>query len=309
MKKLFVLVGLIFANINLYSQSLKTYSGNYDINSYEFNLFNPGLLTGTATYTYYEDKDYNRVRQGSFKYTGTNKMANRVQSITYSVNVIGKYKESKKDGLWQVDIKIVSTSGTLSRTFKGVYLNGVANGKWEINSSVTKNGKMATSKQVLNFAENVIIGPFEYTDGNYKINGSLNKEGHFNGNTLVLDKDDEYRFEFKNGLLIDFVSRHLPSGRIYDRFKAEAKNIETFDKLRTEKDTTVLNNIPYTIEYDQNSGAKFLINRILISKFTKEYTNAGLFDAFPGDLSIDADKKLNWSGFTILTLEATKPNQ
>ena len=71
MKKLTTITHLIlcfvfFLSGNLQAQKVKTYSGNYKLNS-SSSEFYPERYKGNSTYSYYENEDYERIYHGKFK--------------------------------------------------------------------------------------------------------------------------------------------------------------------------------------------------------------------------------------------------
>ena len=91
MKKTQLIISFLFIiALTLNAQTVKTYSGNYDLKCYEANAIPIHLLTGKATYAYYENDDYERIRKGRFSYTG--KVSNNGISVNSTIS--GNYKEN-----------------------------------------------------------------------------------------------------------------------------------------------------------------------------------------------------------------------
>ena len=95
---------LFFITLTLNAQTVKNYSGNYDLKCYESKAIPIHLLTGTATYNYYENDDYERIRKGRFSYTG--KVSNNGVSVNSTIS--GNYKENLKQGTWKTHLKLLT---------------------------------------------------------------------------------------------------------------------------------------------------------------------------------------------------------
>ena len=86
---------LVFSTIILQissGQSLKTYSGDYELDGYLLNEIPFYMLDGEATYQYYENDDYDRIRKGKFTYSGEVSE----NGVSLELNVNGNYKEKIK---------------------------------------------------------------------------------------------------------------------------------------------------------------------------------------------------------------------
>lgn len=314
MKILMTILGALLLSSTCFAQQLKTYNGEYDLRSYEVDVLgiNPGLLNGTATYSYYENEDLKRIRSGKFNYTG--KFSRNGGSVTASIS--GNYSENNKDGKWSVNQSVempevrqpgrVSTpASSVKLNFAGIYKDGLPNGLWTSTLSVTQKGKTITGTHTLNFSKNVIIGNFKETtnDGtDNSISGTLDNNGYFTGKTIVKKDGREYQLTFNNGLLVSSIGRSIQSGNIFENFKISEDELTIFNQLLNEKDSTVIDEIPFKIV----DGNNYEIDKLISNEFINIMKSGSLFDVTPGDLSIDENKKYNWIGFKIRVLEKSE---
>lgn len=309
------ILGALLLSSTCFAQQLKTYNGEYDLRSYEVDVLgiSPDLLNGTATYSYYENEDLQRIRSGKFNYTG--KLSINGGSATASIS--GNYSENNKDGKWSVNqyvevpeirqpgrVSTPATSGKLN--FAGTYKDGLPNGLWTSTLSVTQKGKTITETYTLNFSKNVIIGNFKKTtnDGtDNSISGTLDNNGYFTGKTIVKEEGSEYQLTFNNGLLVSGIGRSIQSGNIFENFKISEDELTIFNQLLNEKDSSIIDEIPFKIVDGRNN---YEIDKLISNKFINTMKSGSLYDVTPGDLSIDENKKYNWIGFKIRVLEKSE---
>ena len=131
MTKLLTIIAAFLISSTCFAQQLKTYSGNYDLNSNYANIFSvpTSLLKGNATYTYFEDENLRRIRSGNFNYNG--KISNNGTSLT--TLIMGSYSNDEKNGNWTVKSSIVTGNGQGgSQNFNGNFKKGYPNGLWSV---------------------------------------------------------------------------------------------------------------------------------------------------------------------------------
>lgn len=314
MKKLMTILGALLFSSICFSQQFKTYNGEYDIGSYEVDVLgiSPGLLNGTATYSYYENEDLQRIRSGKFNYTG--KFSRNGGSVTASIS--GNYSENNKDGKWSVNQsaevpevrqpgRVSTPASSVKLNFAGIYKDGLPNGLWTATVSGTQKGKIITGTYTLNFFKNVIIGGFQQTtnDGtDNSISGTLDNNGYFTGKTIVKKDGLEYQLTFNNGLLVSSIGRSIQSGKILENFKISEDELTIFNQLLNEKDSSIIDEIPFKIV----DGINYEIYKLISNEFINIMKSGSLFNVTPGDLSIDESKKYNWIGFKIRVLEKSE---
>jgi hypothetical protein len=292
-------VVLLFFNQAAFGQQLKTYSGNYDLKSDKVKIFGapPYMLTGSATYSYYDDEDYNRVMKGSFLYNGKFSRNGAIGEV----NISGNYLDGKKHGTWIVKQKATSPQFTINIHYSGDYKHGYPNGVWTTTTNATTKGKKGSVTWTINFESNVVHGQFKEStsDSSSSIIGYLDKNGYYTGKANVVDEKYEYQMEFNNGLLVSSITREVQSGKVTDKFKIDSTELNYFNQLIIEKDTNIIEEIPYKIIETRN----LKIERLLQDPFKNNIRDASLFDVTPGDLSINDQKEYNWIGFKLVTLE------
>ena len=314
MKKLIAILGALLLSSICFAQQLKTFNGEYDLHSYEVDVLgiNPGLLNGTATYSYYENEDLQRIRSGNFNYTG--KLSRNGGSVTASIS--GNYSLNNKDGKWSVNQsfempevrqpgRVSTPASSVKLNFAGIYKDGLPNGLWTSTLSATQKGKAITGTWTLNFSKNVIIGGFQQTtnDGtDNSISGILDNNGYFTGKTIVKKDGREYQLTFNNGLLVSSIGRSIQTGDIFENFKISEDELTIFNQLINEKDSTVIDEIPFKIV----DGNNYEIDKLISNEFINKMKSGSLFNVTPGDLSIDKNEKYNWIGFKIKVLEKSE---
>ena len=279
---------LLFA-ISTYSQVLKTYSGQYNINKTIGQIpFN--LVKGNATYTYYENQDYERILSGNFIYNGSyNNYGNKM-----NINTTGAYKDNLKNGIWQS--KIVITIGKITNNFNVLlnYTKGIPNGLWKWESFVNKISK--GDNAVLTFTNNTIVGKFTIRNINQKVEifGQNNNDGFLTGKIIVnaLDTNEELIMDYEEGFKIKHILRNKSTGVISDKYNATPEEIENFRKIKQltiAGDQISLDKLPFKLEYDYNN----IIYNAVVKTFENTPSNA-----FSGDESFDLENStFKWIGF------------
>jgi hypothetical protein len=303
MKKFITILGAILVSSICFAQQLKTYSGEYDINSNEVDVLTipANYLKGTASYTYFEDENLNRIRSGNFTYNG--KLSRNGSLVTVSIS--GKYDKNKKNDNWNVEQTISGSGVSVVFNFNGTYKEGLPNGLWTSKQTLIQNGKTGGFTISMTFTNNIINGEFKITpvgEATESITGNLDKNGYFTGKTIVKKGGDEYQLTFDNGLLISSIGRNLQSGNVFNNFKINEEQLAIFNQLLVEKDSSIIENIPYRIAV----GYGGLADELVIKQFYKQFKEASLFDLTPGDLSIDEHGKYNWIGFEQRVLEKSE---
>jgi len=226
MKKMKLIICLIFIALQLNGQPVKTYQG----------AFNSRLTTGKATYQYTENDNYERIYCGSFKY---------IADKNY-MNITGGFKNNLKEGLWKFTVTnypvfLAVQNGTAS----GSYKLGKMDGKWSYFSHIL--GTSQEYDQKINskaiFSNGNLIGHFEYNETNKTstsifIKGKFNENGLFDSTWIIKAiTDNGIVFEnirkYKNGVLYFQLFRNVGTGEILLKFD-ESASIENIDKCAKE---------------------------------------------------------------------------
>jgi formylglycine-generating enzyme len=250
-------LALIILVINLaivFSQNTKQFQGNYE--------------NGTATYQYYENENFERIFQGSFKYKGT-----VVDALKGKINlsVTGQYKQNKKDGKWIYTLSDPALKG-ITEIVTGSYTDGLMGGEW---TSVTtiNNTKKTVKKTIAHFRNNKISGEikFDYSAYTYKeystisITGNFDDAGLFQGiwttnytqGTILFEELRKYR----NGVLYWLLHRRLSDGKILDKIDSAGFVDQFFQNYDSVKKIAAIRNQKYVYKEnpDKYSGTLDLI--------------------------------------------------
>lgn len=164
-----LLIFLLTNSFNVKCQTLKSYQG-------EFN-------NGTAKYSYYEDKDFNRILQGPFSYIGN------------LFNVKGEFLADKQTGKWNITAtnKVYSNIRAkvlINTNISGNFKDGNFDGQWLYSNSMrlwndfTNKYEADDDKETAtaNFIENKFVGKISYSQNWPEI---LNIEGQFNNSGML----------------------------------------------------------------------------------------------------------------------------
>lgn len=218
MKKLIILFFIVTNNNNITSQTAK-------------KIYNGVFENGTAIYEYYENKDYERIFDGSFSYTAS---INTIKTKSVGVEnnnswVIGQFSNNLKTGFWtqkNTHILEVNKNNYLTNIFSGNYEKGLRVGKWTYNSKGVKDSKTFEKITIFNYNKNILIGKV-YSEGH--IDGNINNEGVFQGTWNIKTKGKEYIAEFINGVFIKLIVRKIENGDIIFRYSTSEIYTETTD--------------------------------------------------------------------------------
>jgi formylglycine-generating enzyme len=248
---------LIILLINLlivFPQNTKQFQGNYE--------------NGTATYQYYENENFERIFQGSFKYKGI-----VVDALKGKINLLitGQYKQNKKDSKWTYTLSDPALKGT-TEIVTGNYTDGLMDGEW---TSVTtiNNTKKAVKKTVAHFKNNKITGElkFDYNAYTYKeystisIIGNFDESGLFQGIWTTNYTQGTIPFEelrkYRNGVLYWLLHRRLSDGKILDKIDSAGFVDQFFQNYDSIKKIAAIRNQKYVYKEnpDKYSGTLDLI--------------------------------------------------
>lgn len=210
-----------------YSQQLKVYSGEYDLGQHPFSE------NGKATYKYFENESYERIKEGVFSFQGR------------ELKIDGQYKNGLRNGLWK--FTITSTSKYLGKNpyiivATANYKNGMLHGKCIYTKSMLPSKKILETSTAF-FYENILVGNYTYiknpefpSDKKISIQYSQDSLGQLQG---------EYRAEFYdhdkgniedivkyvNGTMIFRLCREKNDGKIYFKFEKGnyTKNVPSYE--------------------------------------------------------------------------------
>jgi len=244
----FVICLGLFSHL-LYSQTLKTFQGAYE--------------NGTATYQYYENENFERFFQGSFKFKGTIPDGNNVK---YNIGITGQYNKDKKDGLWTYVLSTIGPKGT-TETVTGNYSNGLMEGSWTLNTII--NGtKKSTKKSTVIFKNNRLVGELNYeftalANKEYakiSVRGNFNDSSEFNGAWITTYTQGNIQYEesrkYKNGVLFWLLHRRLSDGKIFQKIDSTSFVEQFFQNYHPTGNFADVGNQKYVLESrtDKYSG-------------------------------------------------------
>lgn len=164
----------------LYGQKKTNYSGSYTLNN----------LNGKATYSYYEDENYERVYDGAFSFTTTSYVEYEGK-CTLKCN--GNFIKNKPEGVWTY-VLINSEGKNIKSTMN--FKNGLKNGIWTTTKTDIINKFKITEKYTTQFQHDTLRA----IDYSFQRNGKLikdgkvkfNNDGCFDGEIITknLNKDE-----------------------------------------------------------------------------------------------------------------------
>jgi formylglycine-generating enzyme required for sulfatase activity len=261
---------LLFNQGVLFSQTIKLYQGTFE--------------SGTATYQYYENENYERIFQGSFKYKGT-----VVDDLKGKINltVTGQYNLDKKDGAWTYILYDPWVKGT-TEIVTGAYSNGMMEGEW--NSVTTVNAtKKIIKKTAAQFKMNKLIGElkFDYTAFSFKeyssisLKGNFNDSGLFNGAWLTDYTQGNIQYEeirkYKNGVLCLLLHKRLSDGAILEKMDSTDFVTRFFENYDSVKQVSIVKNQKYVLQQNPDKYSGTLDLPIFISNYWTQNTRNSYF--------------------------------
>ena len=181
MKHLILALFLLAISQFATSQTLKAYSGVYQ--------------GGEATYTYYENSEGERIKEGEFTFSkGDFAMS-------------GKYKNNNKDGQW--------TYNYYNLTAIGDYKDGKMNGLFSFIKKNTYSGKVTVKEY--NLKNNRIVGPINGYYNHKKIIGQFDNNGFPDGKWITQYESDNLYIiteTYFHGLPVSKTKKNESTGEI-----------------------------------------------------------------------------------------------
>ena len=301
--KVNLLLFFLFSTLFSFSQNVQFYKGDYTLLTRNYNFFD-----GKASYGFYENKDYERVKTGDFSYScnwnGT--MAGRTyyDAASNKINITarGKYFKNAKDGLWSTTIKIKLPTidnffiyeNFSKRITTQNYKKGKPYGKWKMSWQDLKSNKITQSTEI-NFVNNTSVGAFSAKSPLRTIKGSCDQNGFLNGKVTVLTDGTELISQYESGLLMGYVERELNSGKVIDKYEIDSLELEWYGILTQFKDSIIggLDTLPYRLNLDYQI--------YIYDQFVDDFIRATLPDDFSGDSSY-VEEYFSWDAFNTISL-------
>lgn len=229
LKVVLVIIFLMGVFQNAFSQQIKTYQGKYE--------------GGNAVYQYFDDENYERIKQGNFKYTAE------------SVTVIGKYDKNQRVGRWSINktpkemTMFNQVIGGYNEIVTGNYINGDMDGLWTLKRINVKTKKTVINSQVY-FKEGYLVNSFKYYNAKFpwrnsetelSLIGNFDSKSNFDSTWVASYTEDKIPFEdirkFKDGSLYFQLLRNLSTGEIikeyYDSDEIYSSVFEEWERIKT----------------------------------------------------------------------------
>jgi hypothetical protein len=302
MKRLLLIFTCLLITLSTYSQVLKTYSGQYNINE-PIERIPYDELKGNARYTYYENKDYERILSGNFIYSGN---YTNIFGTKMNVNSTGAYKDNLKNGIWQS--KLVLTNGKKILNYNALlnYSKGIPNGLWKFDFS-DNTDKSNIENAALTFTNNIVVGKFTIRSLTKKVEilGQNDNNGYLTGKITInyLDTNEELIMDYENGFQIKYILRNKGTGIVSDKYNALPDEIENFHKIKQltiAGDQLGLDKLSFKLKDNNNDFIYNAFVQLLV------YAPSNVFS---GDKSFDLDSKsFKWVGFKTKFLEKQDSN-
>lgn len=219
MKTIFTIIIVVFTT-NIFSQSFKTYSGEYE--------------GGTAIYQYTENQDYQRIFDGPFTYTANlNFIRNRNIGMEGNDFIItGQFKNNLKTGIWNYKIKEYlesKKSNYISNTIKGQFENGFKTGIWNYVTKKVIDSKSTESTINFSFNKSILVGKVQIGE---RVDGNIDNNGNFIGPWNIKYDGKEYIAEFINGVFIKLIVRIIENGDIVFKYSVTDFYTSDLDSLK-----------------------------------------------------------------------------
>ena len=237
-----IIFTLSIYNHNLFSQTLKTYSGD---------MQDAILDKGKATYTYYE-KGTKIIKHGKFSYSWKDLQTIQVRDKKIDVSLIktisGNYKDGLKDGVWNYSVKFTdyalkhafsgdysipsdNTYSTGSIAMQSSYKSGVPNGNWSYTetfktryaipkpyntwvwSGYSKSNTITLKAQ---FIDGVLTGSFDYSNpyANESASFNFDHDGYIKENGIISKLGLEKKYTIINKKLVKEIHKDLSTSEI-----------------------------------------------------------------------------------------------
>ena len=225
MKRSILIIALLFSltTFKVVSQNIKTYSGKYSEDN----------ASGDATYEYYENENFERIYHGNFKFSRGNSQS-KLSGQIYR-EVLGRFNNNFKDGLWTYKTKNEEVSGN--------FVMGLPNGEWIRKEIDPKTGKMEVFEKV-NYKNGKMYGNFYYKGevGNNtglitraEVSGKIDDGGYVDGPWTIKWNDVEDIRKYKDGILYFRIVRNIETGDV--AYKVDSTNFvnviyNNLDKLK-----------------------------------------------------------------------------
>lgn len=175
MKRITLVFIVCLLTIVASAQTVKKYSGQMSMPKWLVDLIEHSSEGYNGYYSYYEDKDGNRINHGSFQ-------VNYKRSVldgNRQYEIIGSYIHGKRNGKWTMRAKLPNGQYSRRYYYQFSYLNGFLNGPFQIYAPQSE--AVEISGQFVNglLAGKVIIKKHDFLNIGYvQIDGRVNSNGN-----------------------------------------------------------------------------------------------------------------------------------
>ncbi len=207
-----IIICIVIVNQISVAQVIKKYNGTYNTNvSFDGDNY-ANSEGGIASYSYYENKDFERIYHGTFLY----------ESKYHEIKINGSFKSNKKDGYWVYKNEMYYSVETV----KGKYINGVLQGLW-VYQEINKKSKKVLKESIVNFKDGILVGKYFLKIDKFKAIGNFDSNGRGVGEWLINYKIEggdkiEIKRKYENDIITWSLKRNISNGEIMK----DNKNIE-----------------------------------------------------------------------------------
>ncbi len=186
-------------------------------NSQTKSIYEGKYLGGFAKYEYFETKDYERIKQGSFLYNSTDR----------KVVIEGNFNDNKFNDNWTFVYKENIGYNKEFSYINGKYIGGRKNGLWTY--KYNNPNKKIHNVSSFTFKNDTLIGEIVLDD--FKI--ELDSLGNFNG---LINFKGRSRSGDRTGFIIEFYKNHIikyiekeeQDGRVLEKYTPNRDSIINF---------------------------------------------------------------------------------
>ena len=236
-KYILINIAFLFA-LSTNSQNVKTYNGPMTEPEWIAELFGGVAYGFNGSYSYYEDKEENRILHGIFKVS--------YSTATSLIEICGNYNHGKRNGHWTIKKKDKKTGKENPNYYYDFnYKDGMLNGKFSFRDNgywYGYYGYEMTGKFVNGTISDTVLCRYNSLSHNLIIKGKVNKEGVPHGVWIEKGKYNTVPKEatrlYYNGCMVYRKEKDLSSGKIEYTYQI-SNSISIPSDLDKIQDTTI----------------------------------------------------------------------
>lgn len=199
MKKIQIIITIVFLSAVVHAQSIKTYIGDKKI---EIDRQGAGTINGKETYQYYVGDDGSYIKSGTYSLSGTAKNTSYGSgdgNVTSSYSVSATFKDGFLNGKLTAKMSVkgymsytrfTKTDYDVEVTLSCAFKDGVPDGHWVYTErgEVMDNDNKTIHKTTFNCKDGYFVGDFDIDFARSYLMDVTKQKGHFdqNGNLLSL---------------------------------------------------------------------------------------------------------------------------